>query len=149
MQLSDKGLHFIMAHEGVRLAAYPDPGSGGEPWTIGVGHTGGVRPGDTCTMDQAMAWLRSDVAWAEAAVNSQCRAPLTQDQFDALVDFTFNEGTGNFSSSTLLRLLNADPPDYEGADRQFARWNQAAGRVLPGLVTRRADEAAMFEDSSA
>lgn len=143
MKTSDRGLHFIMAHEGVRLEAYPDPGTGGEPWTIGVGHTSGVRQGDTCTMDQAMAYLRQDVGVAEDAVNRLVNVALTQEQFDALVDFTFNEGPGALASSTLLRLLNAG--DYAGADRQFARWNFANGRVLPGLVTRRADEAALFQ----
>lgn len=142
MRTSDKGLHFIMAHEGVRLEAYPDPGTGTEPWTIGVGHTSGVREGDTCTMDEAMAYLRQDVGVAEDAVNRLVNVALTQDQFDALVDFTFNEGAGALASSTLLRLLNAG--DYAGADKQFARWNLANGRVLPGLVTRRADEAALF-----
>lgn len=142
MQTSDRGLRFIMAHEGVRTAAYDD-GTG--VWTIGVGHTKGVRPGDICTMDQAMAWLREDIAEAEDAVNRLVKVPLNQHQFDALVDFDFNEGEGGLGGSTLLRLLNAG--DYHGADLQFARWNQAAGRVLQGLVTRRADEAAMFEEN--
>ena len=145
MNISDAGLQFICDREGVRLDAYPDPGSGGEPWTIGVGHTdpGNIKPGDTCTMEQAMAWLRSDVAWAEGAVNSQVRVSLTQGQFDALVDFVFNEGTANFASSTLLRLLNLG--QYDEADAQFVRWNMAAGHVMGGLTTRRNLEAEMFD----
>src|SRR5579864_8652257 len=145
MNVSDAGLKFIADREGVRLLAYPDPGTGGEPWTIGVGHTdpGHIRPGDTCSMEQAMAWLRDDCATAEDAVSRLVAVPLTQTQFDALVDFVFNEGEGNFASSTLLRLLNAG--DYEGADRQFIRWNLANGHVLGGLTTRRRLEAAMFE----
>lgn len=147
MKVSDKGLHFIMAHEGVRLKAYPDPGTGGAPWTIGVGHTHDVQEGDTCSVDGAMAFLREDCAAAESAVNRLVKVPITQDQFDALVDFVFNVGEGNFAGSTLLRLLNAG--DYTGADRQFARWNLAAGRILPGLVTRRADEATLFAGAGA
>ncbi|WP_457833224.1 lysozyme, partial [Staphylococcus aureus] len=73
MEISDKGLHFIMAHEGVRLAAYDD-GTG--VWTIGVGHIRGVQQGDTCTMDQAMAWLREDAAQSVADVNRLVTVPL-------------------------------------------------------------------------
>lgn len=142
MNTSDKGLSEIMDFEGCKLVAYPDPGSGGEPWTIAVGHTRGVRPGDTCTREQAMAWLREDVKDAEGTVLHRVDAPLTQGQFDALVSFVFNVGDGNFASSTLLKRLNAR--DYRGAADQFPRWNQAAGRVLPGLVTRRARERTMF-----
>ncbi len=149
MRISDRGLEHITASEGCRLEAYPDPGTApphgnGEPWTIGVGHTGGVKPGDTCTMEQAMAWLRSDVAWAEAAVNRRITVPLAQSQFDALVSFVFNVGESQFGTSTLLRLLNAG--DYRGAAAQFDRWNLAGGRVMPGLVRRRAEERAMFEE---
>lgn len=142
MNISDKGLLEIMQHEGVRLSAYPDPATGGAPWTIGVGHTDGVKPGDTCTWAQAMEWLRQDIAWAENAVNGLVHVPLDQNQFDALVDFVFNVGTTQFKSSTLLRLLNEG--DYEGADEQFQYWVYAAGRVMPGLITRRHDEAVLF-----
>lgn len=142
MKISDKGLLEIMQHEGVRFQAYPDPASGGAPWTIGVGHTRGVLPGTTCTYDQAMAWLRQDVTWAENAVNSLVHVSLDQNQFDALVDFVFNVGVDQFEHSTLLRLLNEG--DYDGAEEQFQYWVYAAGRVMPGLVTRRQDEAALF-----
>jgi lysozyme len=146
MRASDAGLKFIAEREGVRLAAYPDPGTGGAPWTIGVGHTRGVKQGDTCCCDQAMAWLVVDATEAEDAVNRLVKVPLTQHQFDALVDFVFNEGAGNFAGSTLLRLLNAG--DYDGADRQFCRWNIAAGHVMGGLTRRRALEAAKFGEAA-
>lgn len=139
MKISDKGLAFITGHEGSKLQAYPDPGTGGEPWTIGVGHTGGVHEGDTCTEKQAMDWLRSDVAWVEAALQSTVKVPLTQNQIDALGDFIFNIGGGAWASSTLLKLLNAG--DYTGAADQFARWNKPP---LPGILKRRADEKALF-----
>lgn len=146
MQISGAGLRFIMAREGVRLVAYQDSVG---VWTIGCGHTGRaqgqpVRDGDTCTYAQAMQWLRDDSQWAADAVNRDVKVPLTQHQFDALVDFVFNEGEGSFAGSTLLRLLNAG--DYDGADAQFKRWNLAGGRVLAGLVTRRELEAEMFEE---
>lgn len=142
MRTSERGLEFIRDHEGCVLAAYPDPGTGGEPWTIGVGHTGGVKPGDTCTEAQAMAWLAEDVRDAEDAVNRLVKVPLTQDQFDALVSFAFNVGAGNLGGSTLLKLVNAG--DFDGAAAQFPRWNRAAGQVLAGLTKRRLAEAALF-----
>jgi len=130
------------ASEGVRLVAYPDPGTKAAPWTIGYGHTAGVKQGDTCTLEQADKWLSDDILFAQTAVNRLVTVPLTQHQFDALVDFTFNLGAGALAGSTLLKLLNAK--DYAGADAQFARWVRAGGGVLPGLVKRRALEAAWF-----
>ena len=130
------------ASEGCVLTAYPDPGTGGAPWTIGYGHTDGVQQGDTCTQSQADAWLAEDVETAVADVNQYVQPQLTQHQFDACVDFTFNCGVGNFNSSTLCRLLNAG--DYAGADAEFAKWIRGGGRVLPGLVKRRTLEAAWF-----
>lgn len=142
MKTSDAGLEFIKEHEGIELKAYPDPGTGGEPWTIGVGHTGGVSPGDTCTVEQAMEWLREDVAEAEQAIRQNVHVALNQDQFDALVSFIFNVGGGAFKNSTLLRKLNLG--DYEGAENEFQRWNKAGGRVLAGLTKRRLAEEALF-----
>jgi lysozyme len=94
------------------------------------------------TQAQADAWLREDLAKAAACVNANVKVPLTQNQFDALTDFCFNVGVGNFIASTLLRLLNAG--NYAGAATQFDRWNLAAGRVLPGLVKRRLAERQLF-----
>lgn len=128
--------------EGCMLRAYADPGTGGLPWTIGYGHTRGVQPNDVCTLEQADAWLAEDIEDAEREVNTHVVVPLTQHQFDALVDFVFNLGSGNFEHSTLLRLLNAG--DMAGADAEFAKWVRGGGKVLPGLVKRRALEAAWF-----
>lgn len=139
--ISDKGLADIIRHEGKKNAAYWDADGG--VWTIGVGHTGpDVYEGLVWSDQQIMDALRKDVAWAVAAVNKLVRVPLDQNQVDALVDFIFNEGVGAFGGSTLLRLLNAG--DYAGADAQFQRWDLAGGRVLAGLVKRRADEAEEF-----
>jgi lysozyme len=144
VRTSDSGLEFIRHHEGLETKAYPDPGSSdGHPWTIGVGHTRGVKKGDTCTVEQAMVWLREDVRDAEAAVLRLVKVPLSQDQFDALVSFVFNVGAGALEKSTLLRMLNSG--DYFGAAVQFERWNKNDGRVMAGLTRRRKEERDLFE----
>jgi lysozyme len=141
---SEEGLDLIRVSEGLETEAYPDPGNRvtGEPWTIGYGHTRGVRRGDTCTEAQATEWLRADLQAAEGAVRHLVDMPLTQGQFDALASFVFNVGPSAFGNSTLLRLLNGG--DYAGAADQFKRWNRGADGVLPGLVIRRAAERDLF-----
>lgn len=142
---SQRGLLLTEHSEGCRLQAYWD--ATGHVWTIGTGHTGSdVVEGLVWTQEQADAALESDVATACNAVNSLVTVPLNQNQFDALVDFTFNDGVGAFKNSTLLRLLNAG--DYVGANAQFALWVNSGGKRLPGLVTRRAAEAALFSEAS-
>ncbi|WP_186115432.1 lysozyme [Burkholderia gladioli] len=131
------------AAESCVLIAYPDPASGGDPWTIGYGATGaGIAKGVTWTQAQADARLDADLARFAAAVDRHVTAPLTPAQKAALVDFVFNVGEGNFTSSTLLRKLNAG--DYDGAADELPRWNLAAGKVMPGLVVRRARERDLF-----
>lgn len=139
MKLAQPGLDLIKRSEELRLKAYLD--TGGVP-TIGWGHTRGVRMGDTCTEGQAETYLREDTAEAVGAVNRLVKVPLTQNQFDALVSFTFNVGEGAMASSTLLRKLNAG--DYRGAADQLERWVFDNGRKLGGLVTRRAAERELF-----
>jgi lysozyme len=141
--VSENGVALTMRFEGCDLESYPDPGTRDDPWTIGYGHTGrDVKQCMKITQAQADAWLREDLAKAAACVNANVKVPLTQNQFDALTDFCFNVGVGNFIASTLLRLLNAG--NYAGAATQFDRWNLAAGRVLPGLVKRRLAERQLF-----
>lgn len=142
--MSNAGLALVKRFEGLETVAYPDPGNRvtGEPWTIGYGHTRGVRRGDTCTEEQATAWLREDLQAAEGAVKDLVDVVLMQGQFDALVSFVFNCGAAAFGNSTLLRLLNGG--DRAGAAEQFRRWNRGADGVLPGLVTRRAAERDLF-----
>ena len=142
MITSDDGLYAIMQREGCVLHAYPDPATGGEPWTIGVGHTGGVQEGDTCTPERAQSWLRQDVQIAEKCINNSVRVQLTQNQFDALVSLVFNIGCGNFGKSTLLRLLN-DGDDLKAAD-EFVKWSKANGHVMQGLLNRRESEKTQF-----
>ena len=140
MQVSKAGLDLIKQFEGLYLKAYRCPA--GVP-TIGYGHTAGVAMGQTITQQQADDYLRRDVRQFERAVARLVTVPLTQGQFDALVSFAFNLGEGALAQSTLLRMLNDG--DYAGAAAQFERWNKAGGRVLPGLVRRRAAERALFE----
>jgi lysozyme len=144
--ISERGLAIIREFEGLRLKAYPDPASGGDPWTIGYGHTLDVEPGDTCTLEEAEQWLLDDCADAEVAILRHVKVPLSQGQLDALISFVFNLGAGNFAKSTLLRKLNAG--DYVGAWQEFPRWNKAAGKVMPGLSRRRAAEAKLFAQST-
>ncbi|MHB8704617.1 MAG: lysozyme [Candidatus Tyrphobacter sp.] len=136
------GLHLIENAEGCRLTAYPDPGTGGEPYTIGFGHTGGVTPGETITQEQADAFLAGDLERFESGVNDLCAISLNSNQFSALVSFAYNLGLGALAGSTLMRLVNAG--NFKEAAAQFSHWVWADGQVLPGLVTRRAAEAALF-----
>ena len=143
MEYSKDGLHLTERFEGCRLVAYPDPGSGGDPWTIGYGHTGPeVVEGLKITQEQAEQYLAQDIKQAEANVNAVVHVELTQEEFDALVDFAFNCGCRNLDSSTLMRKLNAG--DYEGASHEFIKWDMAAGHHMSGLLKRREAEAAMF-----
>lgn len=143
MRVSPRGMQLTRLSEGCNLHSYPDPASGGAPFTCGYGHTGqDVKPGMTITQAQADAWLECDLARAAQVVNSLVHVYLNQNQFDALCDFVLNVGAGNFRSSTLLRLLNAG--NFAAAADQFARWTQAAGKTMPGLVKRRAAERALF-----
>ena len=148
MNLSDKGLDLIKSFEGCVLHAYPDPASGGEPYTIGYGHTGGVKPGDTCTQERADDWLRADVRYAVAAVNHLVTVELEQHQFDPLVSLTYNIGQVAFGNSTLLKMLNAG--QFNSVPEQIRRWDKGPnGQPLPGLTRRRHAEAAMFTGEAA
>lgn len=144
---SQTGLDLIKQFEGWRANAYPDPATGGSPWTIGYGHTTAagrptVAPGLKITKAEGEEILRNDLRAVEAAVAKAVKVTLTQNQFDALVSFTFNLGEGNLRKSTLLKKVNAN--DFVGAAKEFAKWNKAAGKVMPGLTRRRQAESAMF-----
>ncbi|WP_284085355.1 lysozyme [Acinetobacter nosocomialis] len=144
MKISAIGINLIKSFEGLRLKAYDD---GVGVWTIGYGtikYPNGVRvkTGDSCTSQQAEDYLRNDLSAFESAVNRLVKAKLTQNQFDALVSFTYNLGETNLSKSTLLKKLNAG--DYQGAADQFLVWNKAGGKVMKGLVRRREVERALF-----
>lgn len=125
--------------------AYPDPGSGGDPWTIGWGTTGpDVKRGVTWTQQQCNDRFTQDLdKFAQSVAKVIGSAATTQPQFDALVSFAYNVGIGNLTKSTLLRLHRAG--DYAGAANEFAKWNKAAGKVMAGLTRRRAAEAALYK----
>ena len=143
MTPSEKAYDLIKRFEGCKLTAYPDPGTGGDPWTIGWGHTGPeVKSGMTISQAIADAYLVKDAEHAADVVKRGVTVPMTQGQFDALVSFVFNVGAGNFLKSTLLRKLNAG--DTLGASLEILRWSKAAGKELPGLVRRRAAEQSLF-----
>lgn len=144
MKISDRGLDLIVAFEGSKIIAYPDPATGGQPWTIGVGHTRGVRRGDVCTEAEAMEWLREDCSDAETCIEELVEPELSQNQYDALVSFIFNVGCGNFRTSTMLTLINSG--HISSCAPQFLRFNKAAGKVMAGLTRRRQAEADLFSE---
>jgi lysozyme len=141
---SENGLALTKSFEGLSLKAYQDCAG---IWTIGYGHTGpNLIAGMTITEADAEALLRVDLADAVTCVNRAVNVRINQNQFDALVDFCFNAGRGNFLQSTLLRKVNVD--DFEGAAAQFGLWVHAGGKVVSGLVRRRKAEAATFAAES-
>lgn len=154
MNISEDGLALIKHSEVFRANAYPDPGTGAEPITIGYGHTGGVHMGDTCTQAQADAWLASDIKWAEDLVNELVKVPLTQGQFNALGSFAFNMGPGAEGVKDGFKVLangnvptirwKLDASDYAGAAAEFRKW---ANPPLLGLRIRRERERVMFNGS--
>jgi lysozyme len=133
------GRALIESFEALRLAAYLD--QRGIP-TIGYGHTAGVKIGDTCTQDQADAWLAEDAQAAANGVEKSLQVFCTQNQFDALVSFTFNVGVGAEAHSTLAELMNAG--DIQGAADQFLVWDHVNGVPNAGLLRRRQAERALF-----
>ena len=136
-------LPLVQRFEGCRLEAYPDPATGGDPWTIGWGHTGpDVHPGLVWTQAKADATLTRELAAYGAAVDRLVSVPMAPHELAALASFAYNCGVANLKASTLLRKFNAG--DREGAANQFLRWNRAGGRVLRGLTIRRAAERALF-----
>lgn len=139
MRISDTGIALIKKFEGYSLTAYRCPAG---VWTIGYGHTGGVKKGDYITREQAEKLLREDLRAFERGVRSRLTVDVNQNQFDALVSFAYNVGVIALSKSTLLRKLNSG--DFEGAAAEFPRWNKASGKVLKGLVKRRKAEQDLF-----
>lgn len=140
MNYSKDGMKLTEGFERCRLTTYPDIKG---VLTIGWGHTGfDVYEGQTITQAEADALLLKDVGFAEYSVNHYVTATLTQCEFDALVDFVFNCGVGNFRSSTLLVKLNNG--DIAGAAEEFSKWDHASGQVVAGLLRRRLAERQEF-----
>ena len=133
---------------GGKVEAYPDPGTGGKPWTIGIGSTtdengAAINPGDVWTEERARARFEDHLReFGEGVDKLLAGKPTTAAQKAAIVSWVYNVGLGAASKSTLLRKHAAG--DYKGAQAEFARWNRAGGRVLAGLVRRRAAEAELY-----
>lgn len=140
LNVSPVGLQIITRFESLKLEAYQDSKG---VWTIGFGHTGPeAKKGNTITEERAWELLGEDVETAEKAIDRNVRVALNQNQYDALTSFIFNVGSGNFQTSKLLRKLNAE--DYEGAADQFRSWRRSGGKILNGLIRRRAAEEQLF-----
>ena len=144
MHVSPSGVDLICNFEGLRLKAYDD---GVGVWTIGYGTTkypNGIRvkKGDTCTLDQAKAYMQNDLKSFEQTVNNAVNVPISQNQFDALVSLAYNIGSNAFKNSTLVKRLNEG--NYKAAANQFNAWVNAGGKRMQGLVNRRAAERALF-----
>ncbi len=158
MKISGKGLEFLMKHEGVRSRIYDDAAPH-KDWyvgmpvkgylTIGVGHLikddelasfTDIELGDRELRDL----LRSDLVRFELSVNNKVKVKLSQNEYDALVAFSFNVGTGNFQTSTLLRQLNLG--NKEDVPFQLKRWNKSKGKVVDGLINRRQYECDLWAD---
>lgn len=138
--MAQAGIQLVKRFEGCSLKSYLCPAL--VP-TIGYGHTGpDVRLGQTITQEQADALLVRDYVDHESAVRRLVKAPLTDNELGALTSFTYNVGAHSFATSTMLRLINEQR--YADAAGEFSKWTKGGGRVLPGLVTRRAAEAALF-----
>lgn len=147
---SNTGMNLIKKYEDLRLNSYRDPGTGNQPFTVGYGTTRingkPVQLGLTITEAQAEAYFKKDLVYFENEVKKYIRVDLTQSEFDALVSFTYNVGAGSLQSSTLRKKLNSK--DYLAAADQFLAWNKAGGKVLNGLVKRRAKEKELFLTNS-
>lgn len=139
MQINLRGIALIKEYEGLGLKAYICPAG---YWTIGYGHTATTKPGQFITEEEATRLLYADVRHAENAVNGRVKVSLNSNQFSALCSFVFNVGLGNFTDSTLLKLLNRKW--YTQVPAQLVRWNRAGGQILNGLTRRRAAEGTLW-----
>lgn len=139
MKTSQNGINLIKRFEGCVLTAYKCPSGA---WTIGYGHTNGVKHGMKITQKQADTYLKLDLKTYENYVNKYVKVTLNQNQFDALVSFTYNCGGGALKGSTLLKKLNNG--DYSGAANELLRWNKSKGKILNGLTKRRKAEKELF-----
>lgn len=138
MKTSDAGIAMVASFEGCKLTAYYD--ANGKVWTIGYGHTSGVKAGQRITKETAEKYLREDIAWAEQAVNAyNPKYQWNQNEFDALVSFTFNCGVGNLS-----KLLVNGKRSKTMIPERMKLYNKSGGVVLNGLVKRREIESELF-----
>jgi lysozyme len=140
MNISQEGISLIKKFEGCELEAYKCAAG---VWTIGYGHTKDVKEGDSILKEDAESMLVHELQKYCNDVDIAVKVDLKQNEFDALVSWTYNLGPTNLNSSTMLRVLNEGKHDEVSA--QMKRWNKASGQVKQGLVRRREAEALMFE----
>jgi lysozyme len=140
MKTNKAGIDLIESFESCQLKAYKCPAG---VWTIGFGHTNGVKEGQTISRIQAIELLASDLHKFEVGVSVLIKSQLTENQFSALVSFTFNVGIGALQRSSLLNVINKNPND-NFIDFEFNRWNKANGKVLAGLTRRRKAESKLY-----
>ena len=144
MRMSAAGLALVKEFEGLRLKAYKCPAA---VWTIGYGHTSAagvpeVTPDLVITKDEAEGILKDDMGQYEEGVRKCVKVGLTQNQFDALVDFAYNAGVGALQKSTLLKKVNAEK--FDEVPAEFMKWTKGGGKELPGLVRRRRAEVKLW-----
>jgi len=145
-KLSQKGVDLIKQFEGLSLVPYICAGGINTIGSASTYNPNGkkVTLNDSkLTPQQAEELLKNTLSTYEKAVDSFCRDDISQPQFDALVSFAYNVGTGNLQKSTLIKKVNANPKDVTIAD-EFLKWNKSAGRVLAGLTRRRQAEANLY-----
>lgn len=152
MKCSIKGREMIKSFEDLSLKAYHGKADRAGVWTIGWGHTRGVKPGDVITREKAEELLNADLEPVERTLNADLvtgrpRPLVNQDQFDALCSFVFNEGSGHYLDSTLRRKIKQG--DIMGAAGEFKRWIYADHKIAPGLIPRRDAERRLFLQSGA
>ena len=140
LKISQEGIALIKKFEGCELTAYQCSAG---VWTIGYGHTKGIEEGMEITQQEAEDMLVEELHEYENYINDNVTAPLSQNQFDAMVSWVYNLGPANLKASTLLKVLNAG--DYDGVPAQIKRWNKAGGVTLDGLIRRREAESLLFQ----
>lgn len=138
-KINQKGIDILTASEGKYNHAYKCPAN---KWTICYGHTKGVREGDYANDSQCERMLKEDLKETETYIN-KLKLNINENQFSALVSFTYNVGVGNLMASTLLKKIRINPND-ESIKLEFAKWNRGGGKVLPGLTIRRCKEMELY-----
>lgn len=148
MKITDETMRLIRDYEGMKLTAYKDPGSkNGLPITIGYGTTKidgkDIKLGTKITKEQADEYFKKDIEKFAEGVRSRVKVKLNDNQFGALVSFSYNVGLGAFGSSTLLKKLNAG--DFKSVPSELRKWNKNDGKVMQGLINRREKEIKLWE----
>lgn len=141
--VNDETIQLVKDYEGLVLTAYPDPGSkNGLPWTIGYGHTSGVKKGDVITAEQAEEYLKIDLNSTVQTINKYVKVVLNDNQLGALTSFVYNIGEGQFVKSSVLTYINENK--FDSVPGRMALYRLNDGKVMPGLVRRRSAEGTLW-----